>query len=461
LHADHWSPLHYAALIFIQLFDKEERNMKAVKHPTLLILALGLTMAAGSAQALSPLEQLGESIFFDKNLSVMHNMACASCHDPKVGGTGAIPGINLAGAVYRGSIKTRAGNRKPPSSAYATTAPILGYTVVNNEAVFVGGNFWDGRATGEKLGNPAADQAQGPFLNPVEMGLPDPACVVYRVCNPKNPTLYPVLLTDAWGAEACAITWPADIDTTCAAELPVDLLQADRDQVNVSYDQIALSIAAYEGSAESNQYSSKYDSYLAGQASLTGEEMLGLALFNGRANCANCHVITPQDSGDPALFTDYTFDNLGVPRNPDNPWYEEPEYNPDGYDWVDLGLGGFLETRPDYVSFAAANMGKQKVPTLRNVDLRPGVGFTKAYMHNGYFKSLETVVHFYNTRDVKPVCPDPFTREADALAQDCWPEPEVSDNLNTTELGDLGLTAEEESALVAFLKTLSDGYTGR
>jgi len=435
--------------------------MKAVKHLTLHLLTLSLALAAGTTQALTPVEQLGKSIFLDKNLSVKHNMSCASCHDMKVGGTGGIPGINKAGAVYLGSIKTRAGNRKPPSAAYATPAPILDYIVVDNQALFIGGNFWDGRATGEKLGNPAADQAQGPFLNPVEMGLPDPACVVYRVCNPKNPTQYPVLLTDVWGGEACAITWPADIDSTCAAELPVDLDAVDRDQVDTSYDQIALSIAAYEGSPEVNQYSSKYDAYLDGQATLTGEEMLGLALFNGKAQCASCHVLTPQDNGAPALFTDYSFDNLGVPRNPDNPWYEELEYNPDGYAWVDLGLGGFLETRPDYIAFAEANMGKQKVPTLRNVDLRPGVGFTKAYMHNGYFKSLETVVHFYNTRDVKAVCPDPFTREADALAQDCWPEPEVSANLNTTELGNLGLTPAEEDALVAFLKTLSDGYTGR
>jgi cytochrome c peroxidase len=104
-----------------------------------------------------------------------------------------------------------------------------------------------------------------------------------------------------------------------------------------------------------------------------------------------------------------------------------------------------------------AEWGKNKVPTLRNVDLRPDAAFVKAYGHNGYFKTLEGIVHFYNTRDVKPVCPGPYT-EAEALAADCWPAPEVTDNVNRDELGDLGLTAEEEDALVAFLKVLSDGY---
>ncbi|MFU8856975.1 MAG: hypothetical protein ACNA8S_08185 [Deferrisomatales bacterium] len=96
------------------------------------------------------------------------------------------------------------------------------------------------------------------------------------------------------------------------------------------------------------------------------------------------------------------------------------------------------------------------MPTLRNVDLRPDPADVKAYGHNGYFKSLEGIVHFYNTRDAKPSCPDLLTTEADALAQECWPAPEVSDNVNTAELGNLRLTADEEAAIVAFLRTLSD-----
>jgi cytochrome c peroxidase len=97
------------------------------------------------------------------------------------------------------------------------------------------------------------------------------------------------------------------------------------------------------------------------------------------------------------------------------------------------------------------------VPTLRNVDLRPSPGVVKAFGHNGYFKSLEGIVHFYNTRDVKPTCPGHYT-EAQALAAGCWPAPEVMENVNKTELGDLGLSPDEEAAIVAFLKALSDGY---
>jgi cytochrome c peroxidase len=125
--------------------------------------------------------------------------------------------------------------------------------------------------------------------------------------------------------------------------------------------------------------------------------------------------------------------------------------NPEGADWIDPGLGGFLATL-DEAFFAglglnkadavAENYGKHKVPTLRNVDKRPGKKTPKAYMHNGVFKSLEEVTHFYNTRDVED-----------------WPEPEVAENVNTDELGNLGLTPEEEAAIVAFMKTLSDGYT--
>ncbi len=237
----------------------------------------------------------------------------------------------------------------------------------------------------------------------------------------------------------------------------VDLSAEDRAQAAQNYDSIALSIAAFEASSESNAFSSKYDAYLAGEADLTRQEKTGLNLFKGKGKCARCHTLKG-NSKDMPLLTDFSYDNLGLPRNPDNPWYTQIEFNPAGIGWIDLGLGGFLESRTDYQLYAAANLGKHKVPTLRNVDKRPDPDFVKAYGHNGYFKSLKGIVHFYNTRDAKPVCPDPFTTEADALAQGCWPEPEVALNVNTKELGNLKLSNADEDAIVAFLKTLSDGY---
>jgi cytochrome c peroxidase len=227
--------------------------------------------------------------------------------------------------------------------------------------------------------------------------------------------------------------------------------------VETAYDNIAIAIATYEGSSESNAYTSKFDYYLVGKVDLTKEEKKGLNLFKGKGKCANCHILAPGPNGEPPLFTDFTYDNLGVSRNPENPWYNS-EFNPLGYEWVDGGLGNFLKTRPEYVRFWPENYGKQKVPTLRNVDKRPYPDFVKAYMHNGYFKDLRRVVEFYSERDKKPVCSDPFTTDAQAQIMDCWPEPEVADNVNAKELGKLNLTDDQIDAIVAFMKTLSDGY---
>ena len=383
------------------------------------LLAIPGFLLAGD---LTPIEQLGKSIFFDK-ISSPDSMSCADCHGPRVGFTGPMAGINKHGAVYRGAVPMRFGNRKPPSAAYATFSPIFHYD--EHEGLFIGGNFWDGRATGERLGNPAADQALGPFLNPVEQNNPSKQAVLEQIAASKYADLWEVV----WG-EPISCETVADIEA--------------------NYDRIGLSIAAYEDSSEVNQFSSKYDAYLAGEADLTEQETWGLELFEGKALCALCHPTEDDPVVGKPLFTDFTFDNLGAPKNPDNPFYEMDEVylddgtpiNPDGAAWIDRGLGGFLETRPEWAGLAAVNMGKHKVPTLRNVGKSFGKGFPKAYLHNGVFKTLKEVVHFYNTRDVED-----------------WPPPEVAENVNTDELGDLGLTSEEEDAIVAFMETLSDGYT--
>ena len=392
-------------------------SKKVVVSTVLLALSVGVGVAVSGEPTAK--ETLGKLIFFDENLSLNSNQSCATCHAPEAGWTGPTSFINEHGAVYEGSIPGAFGDRKPPSSAYATQSPILH---VDKKGVFVGGNFWDGRATGERLGSPAAEQALGPFLNPMEQALPSAAEVVTRVCASS----YASLFTAVWGADACS----------------------DKD----AYDYIGLSIAAYEASPEVNAFTAKYDWSMQGKAKLTQLERRGFALFQGKGKCSKCHV----SEGRAPLFTDYTYDNLGIPKNPENPATIANS------SWADPGLGGFLATRTDdYAAYADANMGKHKVPTLRNVDLRPSADVIKAYGHNGYFKTLEGIVHFYNTRDVLPACPGdgtPYT-EAQALDAKCWPAPEVAANLNTRELGNLGLSADEEAAIVAFLKTLSDGYT--
>jgi cytochrome c peroxidase len=431
--------------------------------PSLFLLAA--TSSAG-APSLTPKQQLGRSIFFDVNLSLGSNQACADCHGPDAGWTGPDSAINAGGAVYAGAVPGRFGSRKPPSSAYATASPLLHFFREPRKDLptFVGGNFQDGRATGETLGNPAADQAQGPFLNPLEQALPDSACVVRRVCTAQ----YPHSLADVYSG-SCAITFPVDIDTQCAEGQTIRLLPAARTRVEASYQNIALAVAAFEASPESSAYTSKYDAFLAGKVKLSKLERQGLALFKGQGKCAACHVLDAGPGGGPPVLTNFGFDNLGVPRNPQNPFYEQALFNPDGREWIDMGLGGFLEERPDYLAHASENYGKQKVPTLRNVDRRPNAAFVKAYAHNGYFKTLKQVVHFYNTRDARPLCADdPATATIDeaqfvpveqALARGCWPEPEVPVNVNMTELGDLHLSDAQEDAIVAFMQTLSDGYT--
>jgi len=367
----------------------------------ILSLFIGTGWAFGAD--LTPIETLGRKLFFDDNLSANKTMSCATCHAPEVGFTGPDDYINLMTAVYPGAIGDRFGNRKPPSAAYAGDSPIL----FDDNGTWTGGMFWDGRATGWILGDPIAEQAQGPFLNPLEQALPNAATVCKRVSDSDYSDLYMMVFNE-----------------------PVDYT----DDIEGTYENIARAIAAYERSPEVNPFSSKYDYYLKGKAKLSKIEKKGLKLFEGKGMCSNCHPSSMKKNGELPLFTDFTYDNLGVPKNPNNPFYNmPPKWNPDGADWIDPGLGGFLTDPQEW--------GKHKVPTLRNVDKRPYPEFVKAYVHNGVFKSLGEVVHFYNTRDVKD-----------------WPEPEVAENVNTDELGDLGLTPDEEEAIVAFLKTLSDGF---
>lgn len=419
-------------------------------------------------------ELLGKLMLYDKNLSVNRNEACAFCHTPETGFSGPVSELNRTTGSYPGSVRTRFSQRKPQSHAYAPLSPVLHYNPGQGD--LVGGNFWDMRATGRRLGNPAAEQAEGPPTNPVEMGLPDLACAVYRAV--QRP--YRALFERVWGAQAFAIAWPSNVDEVCntpgpapaADPLPVHLTDLDRGRAVATFDQMAQSIAGYEASAEVTSFTSRYDAMLAGKVQFTAQEQQGYDLFRGKAQCNNCH--RDGGPGEDPLFTDFTASNIGTPANPMLPFYAESQSDPQGYvanpagaSFIDLGVGNFLASghqlsHPSAVDarwlpLVPDNNGRFQVPTLRNVDKRPYPGFVKAYGHNGYFKSLKSIVHFYNTRDTLPRCQVNDPGEGTT----CWPAPESTENINTKRVGRLGLTDAEEDGLVAFMQTLTDGYTSR
>lgn len=381
--------------------------MNKIKILLFVSLLLAITVGTATASELidetehEELIELGKQIFFDDDLSTPKGQSCASCHHPDVGF--ADPAQSRA--VSQGAVPVRFGNRNSPTAAYAAYSPDFDYN--ETEQMYIGGQFWDGRAID------LAEQAKGPFLNPLEMNNPSKLAVVQKIIKSD----YADLFEKVYGEGAL-------------------------DNVEEAYNQTAEAIAAFEMTDEVNRFSSKYDKSMAGEVKLTSQERKGLKLFNDpkKGNCAACHPSTAGLYSDKPLFTDFTYDNLGVPSNrgmmgdsPElmdyYPFYYPPIapiFNPDGLDYVDYGLGAL--TGDD-------EMGMMKVPTLRNSAVTP------PYTHNGAFITLNEVVHFYNTRDVGE-----------------WPAPEVNINVNRDELGDLGLSDAEEDAIVAFLETLTDGY---
>jgi cytochrome c peroxidase len=428
-------------------------------------------LAAPPDNQTQQIELLGKLMLYDKNLSVYRNEACAFCHMPETGFTGPVSELNRTTGAYPGSVRTRFSDRRPQSHAYAPLSPVLHYNPAQGD--LVGGNFWDMRATGRRLGNPAAEQAQGPPTNPVEMGLPDIACAIHRIS--QRP--YRALFEGVWGPQSFVVAWPGDVEQVCsrpgpasaADPLPVHLSPIDRGRVGATFDQMAQSIAGYEASAEVTSFTSKFDAVLAKKAQFTPQEQQGYDLFRGKARCNECH--RDGGPGEDPLFTDFTASNIGTPANQKLPYYGEDRpdalgyvANPLGSSFVDGGVGTFLSnghllSQPSavdarWLKLAPDNQSRTQVPTLRNVDKRPDPTFVKAYGHNGYFTNLKQIVHFYNTRDVLPRCQPHDPGEGTT----CWPAPESTANLNTSKVGHLGLSDAEEDALVLFMQTLTDGF---
>jgi cytochrome c peroxidase len=414
---------------------------------------------------------LGKELFFDDTLSNPTGMSCATCHTPGAGFEYPISAINQHQGPVPGAVNGRFGNRRPPSVAYAAFLPQGVPTFDAELHAYVGGLFWDGRAAN------LAAQAGAPLLNPNEMNnvqdnLPSEAMVVSKVQNGRFASFFQFVYGQ-------------------------NVFSGSTDQV---FQLIAETIAAYEASPEVSPFSSKYDAWLAGKAQLTSAELDGLRLVTGswsgrpggpaypkNARCVTCHGIPSDPTTDSDLWTNSVFVNVGVPKNLTNPYYgmtseaaDPLGYNPLGSKYVDFGLGDFLYPQNGLPSGDLAGGdplhidGLFKAPTLRNVDNRPYPTFVKAYYHNGFFKDLKTIVHFYNTRNLtaKPGEVIDFTKAnpyAGLKGAPLWPEPEFPSGatmINPSGLpngpanlvGNLGLSDQEENDIVAFLKTLTDGY---
>jgi cytochrome c peroxidase len=443
---------------------------------------------------LTPVEQLGKDIVFDSTLSNPTGYACFTCHVPETGfASTSVSQVNLISGIMPGIIPGRFSNRKPMTyamSAFSPKGPALNTTA----GVYIGGNFWDGHEPTE------AHQARQPFIDPNEManlstnGIQDPlqggysALVVQKVqSRPYTP-----LFKQVYGP---------DVFTKYTTQQ--------------LYNMITDVIGAYEASAELNPFSSKYDASQYGTPpqklyTLSASEERGRLLYFGLspspvggAQCFQCHssasLVPPPATDGKETFTMFCYANLGVPKNPNNPYYLNTNaitnpygYNPLGRNYIDYGLGSNPNPGTDGTKFYNTTPGDIqqfrglfKAPSVRNSDKRPYPTFVRAYMHNGVFKSLQEVVHFYNKRniavnaagqevafDLRNGPPSGYTR--------LLPPPEVIDNVQNVagltpaqaaamgvsgvtatngQVGNLQLTASQQADLVNFLKILTDGYT--
>lgn len=376
--------------------------------------AIGLLFAFNiQAGDLTDEEKLGKRLYKDTNLSLNKNQSCESCHslkrvklfdNEKTEAAGFVDPENVAtgSPTSQGSIEGLFGGLNSPSAGYASFSPDFHFN--SAEGLWVGGQFWNGRAA------TLEEQAKGPFLNPVEMAMPSRWAVITEL---KKNSRY---------VKAFKKLYRFDLDRVPANSMAASDKNAPT-SVHRAYNLLAKAIAQFERSRQLNPFTSKFDFVSAGLTQFTAQEQLGMELFTGKAQCSQCHVLDPVEGADgktyPPVFTDFTYDNIGVPRNHSIPGNPLP----------DIGLSATTGNQEDD--------GKHKVMSLRNIAV------TAPYAHNGFFRTLEHIVHFYNTRDV---------------ASEGWAAPEIPQNLNVSELGNLGLSPEEEDAVVAFMRTLTDDY---
>ncbi|MCU1243622.1 MAG: hypothetical protein JWO71_4348 [Candidatus Acidoferrum typicum] len=475
------------------IFNQALGEMRAL--PPLTVTGQPPTLQGTGYQAV---QTLGKLLNFDENMSPFQNRACAFCHMPYAGFSGPIPSVNLTMIAYPGSFQFRAGKRTAQRYTYSPRYPVL--ELYPDQNLLFGGNFWDGRSTGYLLQSADAEQAQHPPVDTQEHALPDTACIAFRL----ESAVYKSFFEKIWG-DILDIRFPGNTEDICETPggakvfgtdvTPIKLSPEDRAKANSVYDHWGQSISFFEDSPQVSPFTSKVDANINGLYTYTPDELAGAILFAGKGNCNSCHIdgqrtlLKPgqTDTGTYAtnarpLFTCFGYSNLGLPLNPRDAFFYQttPDFfgftaNPLGFGYRDLGLGTFLRSgfgsapnpNETWTELAPRMDGRQQVSTVRNVAMTPpqcptteapGPYFQKEFFHNGYIKSLKQLVHFYNTRDKFPFpvtsghCPPGKTEKVD-----CWPMPEVPNNIDMT-VGNLGLTDQEENQLVIIMQALNDGF---
>jgi cytochrome c peroxidase len=396
--------------------------MKSLRCLVLLTCVLALQACGGGGQAsigaagLSDAALLGQAIFMDPALSASGQMSCASCHDPQRGHASPLQ----TPVAFGGAGLDAPGLRLSPSIRYLKFNAAFRF---ESDGTPAGGFFWDGRV------NSLAEQARKPFLAANEMANADAADVIAKLARASY-------------AERFRQVFGAGIFSNPEA----------------AFDRVAYALERYQiEDPDFAPFSSKFDAVNAGQAAFTPQELRGLTWFNraDKGNCAACHPSTRPANAPAALFTDFSYDSLGVPRNTAIDANAYPEAG-----FYDMGLCGTTGRGPALRSDLRDRTdlcGKFKVPSLRNVALR------QRFFHNGQFDQLADVVRFYVTRDTRPEDWYPLVSGVPDAYNDL--PPDLRANVNVTEAPynrtrgqAAALTDDEVADLVAFLKTLTDGY---
>ena len=381
----------------------------------LAALLLASAGAASHADDLSPLARIGQQMFFDQTLSASGKLACSSCHDP----AHAYAAPNGLPVQAGGAHMTRAGVRAVPSLRYKETTPPYADLLDNPDGISTpgpgGGLTQDGRAA------TLAEQARIPLLNPIEMANRSPADVVAALRRSN----YAEAFRAVFGEHAF-------------------------DRSDTAFDSATKALQAFQIEDRSfHPYSSRYDLYAGNKigGTMSAAEARGFAVYNDpdKGNCFACHYNGAGLNGSVALFTDFTYAAIGVPRNQAIPANRDPRY-------ADLGLC----SRPDHAGKAGEQYcGEFKTPTLRNVATR-GVFF-----HNGQMKSLAEVIRFYNTRDTDPArwypVVDGKVQKYDDLPRRYRGNIDTQKPLDGRARGATPpMTAQEMDDLEAFLEMLTD-----